>query len=104
MKTFTTANCSAFGGLWLVLAASVAGPPSKTHNGRPADALLRLVPPDSAVVLTVDGLRDQFHAFTASSLYKGLQQLPAVRRGLSLRKRNSSVVRATRSRPFSGPT
>ena len=45
---------------------------------RPADRLVHLVPPDAAVVLTVEGLRDQLRAFTASPLAKGFWQLPAV--------------------------
>ena len=77
-------------------------PPSNRADGRPADALLRLVPPDAAVVLTVEGLRDQFRAFTSSRLFAGLQQLPAVKAWIESEKRNSSGVRATRSRPFSG--
>ncbi len=46
---------------------------------RPADALLRLVPPDAAAVVTVEGLRDQAHAFGASRLVPELRELPAVR-------------------------
>ena len=48
-------------------------------RARPADALLRLVPPDAAVVLTVEGLRDRIRAFTSSRLATDLRQLPAVK-------------------------
>ena len=34
---------------------------------------------DAAVVLTVEGLREQLHAFTSSPLFAGLKQLPTVR-------------------------
>jgi hypothetical protein len=50
---------------------------------RPADTLLRLVPPDVAVVVTAEGLRDQARAFTASHLAQKLQQLPAVKAWLA---------------------
>ncbi|HKI21154.1 MAG TPA: hypothetical protein VKA15_24895, partial [Isosphaeraceae bacterium] len=46
---------------------------------RPADVLLRLVPPDVAAVVTLEGLRDQASAFGASRLAPELRQLPAVR-------------------------
>jgi hypothetical protein len=66
-------------GLWLVLAAAVTAAAQGQTDTRPADALLRLVPPDAAAVLTVDGLRDQLGAFTASELYQGLKELPSVK-------------------------
>ena len=46
---------------------------------RPADELLRLVAPDAAVVVAVEGLRDQANAFVKSRLAADLQQLPAVK-------------------------
>ncbi len=45
----------------------------------PTDVLLRLVPSDVAVVVTVDGLRDQTSAFLKSRLASDLRRLPAVR-------------------------
>ena len=42
------------------------------------DAIAATGPPDAAVVLTVEGLRDQLHAFTSSRLLPGFKQLPAV--------------------------
>ena len=48
--------------------------------------LLRLVAPDVAVVLTVEGLRDQVRAFTGSRLAADLRQLPAVRAWLDSEK------------------
>ncbi len=50
---------------------------------RPADVLLRLVPPDVAVAVTVEGLRDQASAFGGSRLATELRQLPAVRAWLA---------------------
>jgi hypothetical protein len=74
MKACALVSCFAFGGLWLVLTAAAQDQP----NSRSADALLRLVPADAAVVLTVDGLRDQLRSFTSSRVYEGLRQLPSV--------------------------
>jgi hypothetical protein len=45
----------------------------------PADSLLRLVAPDVALVLTIEGLRDQVRTFNNSRLAANLRQLPAVR-------------------------
>jgi hypothetical protein len=60
--------------------------PAAEPGTRPADALLRLVPPDAAVVLTLEGLRDQVHAFTGSRLAAELWRLPAVRAWLDSEK------------------
>ena len=64
---------------WLVPVAMAIGAPADQPGARPADGLLRLVPPDAAVVLTVEGLRDQIRAFTGSRLAADLQRLPAVK-------------------------
>ena len=77
-RTRTVAIGLAFAALWLVLAANASGRAQDQPGARPADGLLRLVPPDSVAVLTVEGLRDQIRAFTASRLAEGLKQLPAV--------------------------
>jgi hypothetical protein len=62
-----------------VLLATAAPADAQDPGGHaPVDALLRLVPSDAAVVLTVEDLREQLHAFTSSSLFAGLKQLPAV--------------------------
>jgi len=61
-----------------VLAVASAGRAADQPAG-PADVLLRLLPPDVAVVVTVEGLRDQTSAFGASRLAPELRQLPAVR-------------------------
>jgi hypothetical protein len=45
----------------------------------PSDALLRLVPADAAVVVTVDNLRDHTSTFLKSTLAGELRQIPAVR-------------------------
>src|SRR5262249_13940327 len=52
------ARVMAASGLMLVLASSARA----DQPGQPAEGLLRLVPPDATVVLTVEGLRD--HART----------------------------------------
>jgi hypothetical protein len=67
------------GAVWLVLAAGASGFAQDRSSISPAGGLLRLVPPDSAIVLTVDGLRDQLRALNGSELYTGLRQLPAVK-------------------------
>ncbi len=55
-------------------------------GARPADALLKLVPPDAGVVLTVEGLRDHARAFAASRLAAELWELPAVKAWLDSEK------------------
>ena len=64
------------GSFFSLLVASAAR--GRTYPA-PADALLRLVPPDAAVVVTVEGLRDQASAFLKSRLAADLRRLPAVR-------------------------
>ena len=49
------------------------------ESGRSAEELLRLVPPDATVVVTVEGLRDQVRTLTSSRLMSNLRRLPAVR-------------------------
>jgi len=63
-------------GLALALASAGRG---ADQAARPVDGLLRLVPPDVAVVVTLEGLRDQARAWGASQLVSELRQLPAVR-------------------------
>lgn len=63
-------------GLLLVTASAVR---AADDPARPSDVLLRLVPPDVAVVVTVEGLRDHARAFSASQLARKLGQLPAVK-------------------------
>ena len=77
-KARAYASFSVIGGLWLILAAATAMAAQDQPDTRQADGLLRLVSADAAVVLTVDGLRDQLRVLTASRLYAGLKQLPAV--------------------------
>ena len=79
-------RCAAFATLWLVPVLIGAHLFAAEPGARPADALLRLVPPDAAVVLTVEGLRDQVRAFTGSRLAADLWQLPAVRAWLDSEK------------------
>ncbi len=45
----------------------------------PADEVLRLVPPDSAVILSVENLRDHARAFLESKLAQELRKVPVVR-------------------------
>jgi hypothetical protein len=67
------------GVLLLIAASGAAAEPGE----RPTAALLRLVPPDAAVVVSVDGLRDQARAFLASKLAADLGKLPAVKAWLA---------------------
>jgi hypothetical protein len=60
--------------------------PTSAEPTQPADLLLRLVPPDAAVVLTVEGLRDRAREFAGSRLAAELRQLPAVRAWLDSEK------------------
>ena len=53
---------------------------------RAADELLRLVPADATVVMTLEGLRDQVRALTGSRLVSDLRRLPAVRAWLQSEK------------------
>ena len=53
---------------------------------RPADMLARLVSPDMAVVVTVEGLREHAAAFFKSRLADDLWRLPAVRAWLGSKK------------------
>jgi len=75
-----------FAAIWLVPIVIGTHVSAAEPGERPADALLRLVAPDVAVVLTVEGLRDQVRAFTRSPLAAGLRQLPAVRAWLDSEK------------------
>jgi hypothetical protein len=70
-------NCVAL--LWFVPALAAAETAAAQAAARPADTLLRLVPSDAAVVLTVEGLREEARAFAASRLAADLWQLPAVK-------------------------
>ena len=47
-------------------------------SGRVAEELLRLVPPDATVVVTVEGLRDQVRTLKGSRLLSELRRLPVV--------------------------
>ena len=62
-------------GLSLVMATLAHG----SEPARPADSLLRLVPSDAGLVLTVEGLRDWWRAVGDSTLVDGLGKVPAVR-------------------------
>jgi len=77
---------AAFAAIWLVPIVIGTHVAAAEPGERPADPLLRLVAPDVAVVLTVEGLRDQVRAFAGSPLAAGLRQLPAVRAWLDSEK------------------
>jgi hypothetical protein len=62
--------------LVLVLASPIC---AADQPGQSADRLLRLVPPDVAVVVTVEGLRDQVRLFNSSHLAGEMTQVPAVK-------------------------
>ena len=64
----------AVSGLVLVLAVSAGA----DDLARPAEDILRLVPPDATVVLTVEGLRDHARAMATSRLVSELRRLPVV--------------------------
>jgi hypothetical protein len=64
----------------------IANTPGAQPSPRTADALLRLVPPDAAVVLTVEGLRDHAATFLKSPLAADVMRLPAVRTWLESEK------------------
>ena len=49
-----------------------------SEPARPADSLLRLVPSDAGLVLTVEGLRDWWKSIGDSRLVGGLAKVPAV--------------------------
>ena len=81
----------------------LAAAPASTRSGPcrrhpKLDTLLRLVPPDAAVVLTVEGLREQLQAFTSSRLFAGLKQLPTVKTWIESEKSQQLGAHATRSR------
>ena len=101
VKTRTLAWRSAAGAFWLILVAAASANGQDRAGTRAADHLLRLVPPDSAIVLTVDGLRDQLRAITGSKLFAGLHQLPAVKAWIESEKGQQLVHRETRSKRFS---
>jgi hypothetical protein len=58
----------------LVLASSAGA----DEPGQPAEGLLRLVPPEATVVLTVEGLRDHARTLATSRLVAELRRLPVV--------------------------
>ena len=74
-----TWSCRILALLGAVLAAAQPAAAQDPVANAPIDALLRLVPSDAAVVLTVEGLREQLHAFNSSRLFAGLKQLPTVK-------------------------
>ena len=53
---------------------------------RAADELLRLVPADATVVVTLEGLRDQVRSLSVSRLVADLHRLPSVRAWLESEK------------------
>lgn len=61
-----------------VLLGPIAGD-APAVGDRPADGLLRLVPPDAGLTLVVEDLRDHARSFLASPLAASLRELPAVR-------------------------
>ncbi len=63
----------------LVLMAVCVLSPTTTRAEGPADALLRLVPPDAGATLTVEDLRGHARQFLHSPLAEGLRDLPAAK-------------------------
>ena len=64
---------SALAVVWLFFLVVITSAAGAEQLPRPADDLLRLVAPDAAVVVTVEGLRDQANAFLKSRLAADLQ-------------------------------
>jgi hypothetical protein len=75
-----------FTALGLTLLIATGQTAAADPGAPPSEALLRLVPPDAAVVLTVEGLRDHARAFGGSRLADDLWRLPAVRAWLDSEK------------------
>ena len=69
---------------------------------RAADELLRLVPADATVVVTVEGLRDQVRTIGGSRLVADLLALPAVRAWLESDKHRHFRRSCAISRRFWG--
>ncbi len=74
-----TRSCRVLALCGMLLATALPAAAQDPASTAKVDALLRLVPSDAAVVLTVEGLREQLHAFTSSRLFAGLKQLPTVK-------------------------
>ncbi len=74
--------------IWCLAMAilAVGGLAEGADSPGPADDLLRLVPPDSTVVVTVEGLRDQARIIGESRLVADLRKLPVVRSWLDSEK------------------
>ena len=78
---------------WLLMAPSLAlaivCPWARANiedSSLAADTLLRLVPPDASVVVTVEGLRDRLRDIGASRLISDLRRLPPVNSWLDSEK------------------
>ncbi len=63
----------------VVLVVLLVSNASVARAERPADPLLRLVPPDAGVTLAVEDLRGQAHTFLDSPVASALSRLPAAR-------------------------
>ncbi len=63
--------------------AALAGAVRADQPSSAADELLRLVPPDATVVVTVEGLRDRAREILGSRLASDFRDLPAVRAWLA---------------------
>lgn len=75
---------------WLVGGTLLVGGPMRAAEPPgPADDLVRLVPTDATVVVSVEGLRDHIQTIRGSRLVAGLRQLPAVRTWLESDKHQS---------------
>jgi hypothetical protein len=65
--------------VWLVPIIFVSDARANQPGPKPVDALLSLVAPDSAVVVTIEGLRDKVRSLAGSRLAAEFQQLGVVR-------------------------
>ena len=73
-RSFTRLACCL--ALGLVVATPVRGE-------RPADLILKLVPPDASLTFAVEDLRGNAHAFTGSPIAESLRNLPTVKNWLA---------------------
>jgi hypothetical protein len=62
-----------------MLIGSLSGRAPAAESPEAVDALLRLVPSDASLVVTIEGLRDHVRRIGASRLVADLRQLPAVK-------------------------
>ena len=73
-------------GCFLLVLLLLGKPTEGADSPAPAEILLRLVPPDATLVVTVENLRDQIRTIDQSRLIADLRNLPVVRSWLDSEK------------------